>query len=580
MLRSGLLALTSLAVSVAGIAMPATADDTAATPAPEPAPPGLVVTEDGGSFYVDEWGPPPSTSTSTRTVTSRSVATALASYTVGSTAADAFTLHSRPGASRTIFLDFDGGSLLSTNSWLLQGLSTLLFPGWSLDGSAAFSDTERATVLEVWARMAEDFAPFDIDVTTEEPAAGGLFRSSSSDTTYGTRVAFSSGTSISSALCRSNCGGLAWIGTFDAILSGGETRSPAWVFPSSLGNRAKSMAEAGSHEAGHTLGLGHDGTTTSGYYGGTSLWGPLMGSPYSAGVTQWSKGDYANASNHEDDLAIAQANGVTLREDEAGGSPATAVPLAALSGGRGVITTRDDEDWLTVTDCSGTVTVRAEPTSVGGNLDIGLELRGPTGTLITTAATATNRTTSGVTGLDAGFSRTMSGGPYHVVVAGIGSGTTSPSTWPSTGYDDYGSLGAYRLTVTGCSAGSVPPGEEPPADDPPVVLPPPSTPVTRPGAPPRPRAAAGPRGGVRTIVARWTRPSVTGGASITGYQITAYRIGITGRVVARSATRSLAAGTHRAALRLPRGYWVVRVRARNVVGWGPLSTASPRAVPR
>lgn len=573
MLRSGLLSLTTLAVSVAGVALPATADDTG----PAAPPPGLVETDDGGSFYVDEWGPPPSTATRT----SRPVATALASYT----AADAFTLHSNPGASRKIFLDFDGGSLLSTNSWLLQGLSTLLFPGWSLDGSTAFSDSERSVIVEVWARMAEDFAPFDVDVTTEEPPSGGLFRSTSSDTTYGTRVAFSSGTSVSAALCKSNCGGLAWIGTFDAILSGGETRSPAWVFPSSLGNRAKSMAEAGSHEAGHTLGLGHDGTTTSGYYSGTSLWGPLMGSPYSAGVTQWSKGDYPNASNHEDDLAIAQTNGLTLREDEAGDSVATAVPLAALPGGRGRITTRSDEDWLTVTNCSGTVTVQADPAAVGANLDIGLELRGPTGTLITTAATATNRTTSGVTGLGAGFSRTLSGGPYHVVVAGIGSGTTSPSTWPATGYDDFGSLGAYHLTVSGCSAGEVPPGDEPPVDEPPVdeppvVEPPTPTPLTRPGAPNRPRALPGTLGGIRTIVARWTRPAVTGGTPITGYQITAYRIGITGRVVARTAARSLVATTHRVSLRLPRGRWVVRVRARNSVGWGPLSPASARVVPR
>lgn len=561
MLRSGLLSLTTLALSVAGVAVPVAAAE------PDPSTPA-----DGVTFSVDDWGPPPAGPV----VAGRAVVTALASYT----AADAFTLHSNPGATRTIFLDFDGGSLLSTNSWLLQGLSSLLFPGWSLDGSAGFSDSERSVVIEVWARMAEDFAPFDIDVTTEEPASGGLFRSTSSDTTYGTRVAFSSGTSISSALCRSSCGGLAWIGTFDAILGGGETRSPAWVFPSSLGNRAKSMAEAGSHEAGHTLGLGHDGTTSSGYYSGTSLWGPLMGSPYSAGVTQWSKGDYANASNHEDDLAIAQSNGVTLREDEAGDSVATAVPLAALPGGRGVITTRADEDWITVTHCSGTVTVHADPASVGGNLDIGLELRGPTGTLITTAATATNRMTSGVTGLDAGFSRTLSGGPYHLVVAGIGSGTTSPATWPATGYDDYGSLGAYRLTVTGCSAGEVPPGDEPPVDEPPVVEPPSTTPLTRPGAPTRPRAVPGARGGLRTIVARWSPPAVTGGTSVTGYQITAYRIGVTGRVVARSAARTLAAGTHRVSLRLARGRWVVRVRARNAVGWGPLSAASARVVPR
>ncbi|HWJ10215.1 MAG TPA: zinc-dependent metalloprotease family protein [Nocardioides sp.] len=575
MLRSPVLGVVALAVAVAGVAVPAVADEPA--PSPTSSEPGLVVTDDGTGFYVDEWGPPPATPTlAARTMTSQAMATELASYTT----ADAFTLHSNPGATRTIYLDFDGGSLLSTNSWLLQGLSTLLFPGWSTDGSAAFSDAERTVVLEVWARMAEDFAPFDVDVTTQEPAAGGLFRSSAGDTTYGTRVAFSSGTSIQTALCKSGCGGIAWIGTFDAVLSGGETRSPAWVFPGALGNRAKSMAEAASHEAGHTLGLGHDGTTGGGYYSGTALWGPLMGSPYSAGVTQWSRGDYANASNHEDDLAVAQSNGVTLRADEAGGSVATAVPLASLPGGRGVITSRGDEDWLTVTDCSGTVTVHAAPATVGANLDIGLELRGPTGALITTAATATSRLTSSVTGLDAGFSRSLSGGPFHVVVAGIGSGTTSPTTWPATGYDDYGSLGAYRLTVTGCSAGAPPSGDEPPVTDPPVTDTPTPTPVTRPGAPARPRAAPGPLGGRRTVLASWTRPAVTGGTPITAYRVTAYRIGLTGRVVAQSTPRTLAPSARRVSLWLPRGRWVVRVRARNAVGWGPLSAASAAVVPR
>ncbi|NHA00308.1 hypothetical protein G5V59_09870 [Nocardioides sp. W3-2-3] len=165
----------------------------------------------------------------------------------------------------------------------------MLYPGWSLDGSAAFSATERAVVIETWQRMAEDFAPFDVDVTTEEPAYGGLFRGSVDDPTYGTRVAFTSGSKVQDALCGGGCGGIAWIGTYDAITSG-ETRSPAWVFPGSLGNRAKNLAEAGSHEAGHTLGLNHDGTSSSGYYSGTSLWGPIMGAPYTSGVSQWSRG--------------------------------------------------------------------------------------------------------------------------------------------------------------------------------------------------------------------------------------------------------------------------------------------------
>ena len=61
-----------------------------------------------------------------------------------------------------------------------------------------------------------------------------------------------------------------------------------------------------SHEVGHTFGLHHDDTTTQGYYGGhgsgAMTWGPIMGSPYSQNICQWSKGDYTNANQHQDDL--------------------------------------------------------------------------------------------------------------------------------------------------------------------------------------------------------------------------------------------------------------------------------------
>ncbi len=72
----------------------------------------------------------------------------------------------------------------------------------------------------------------------------------------------------------------------------------------------KSCAEAASHEAGHTLGLGHDGAngTQTEYYGGQGSgntgWAPIMGVGYDQTVTQWSKGEYANANNTQDDLAI------------------------------------------------------------------------------------------------------------------------------------------------------------------------------------------------------------------------------------------------------------------------------------
>lgn len=582
-LRAAALGLAGLALAGTGIAMPAAADDTTPVapvevvdptapdgPTGEHADdPGVVVTADGTAFYRDEWTAPPTEPTAR--VTTDGTALAAAETAASYSLAETFTMHSNPGALRTVYLDFNGGSLLSSNSWLLNGLATLIFPGWSLDGSSAFSDAERTVIQEVWARVAEDFAPFDVDVTTQEPAAGALWRSGSSDTIYGSRVAFSSGSSIQSALCGGGCGGLAWIGTFDAITSG-ETRSPAWVFPSSLGNKAKSMAEAASHEVGHNLGLAHDGTTSSTYYGGGSLWGPLMGSPYAAGISQWSQGDYTSANNHENDIAIAGSNGVALRADEAGSSPSTALPLADLTNGAGVITSRTDEDWLGIDNCSGTLTARADPAAVGPNLDLKVEIRNASGTVLASAAPATSRTTSGVTGMAAAVSTAASGGPYYVAVSGVGSGAGGTSGWSTGGYDDYGSLGSYRLTVTGCT--SV--GGEPLADEPPVVV----NQVARPGSMAAPRVGPGPRGGRLTIGVRWTAPTRTGGTAITGYVVAAYRLSPSGRVVAKTTSRVQSAGTRRIEMRLPRGRWVVKVKARNRVGWGALSPRSAAVRPR
>ena len=600
-LRIGLLGLLGVVLGVAGLVLPvtsATAAPAATAAAEEPGTdpdaldphedPALVVADDGTLFARDRWTAPAQAPAQETTFASTA---ALASYSP----AEAFTLHSAPGAARTIYLDFDGGSLLSTNSWLSNGLTTLLYPGWSTDSSASFSDAERAVVIEVWSRMAEDVAPFAIDVTTQEPPATDLWRASSSDARYGTRVAFTSGTGVQDALCGGSCGGVAWIGTFDSVTNG-EVRSPAWVFPGSLGNRAKNLADAGSHEAGHNLGLGHDGITSSAYYGGTSLWGPLMGGPYSASITQWSRGSYAGANNSEDDLAVAASNGAPLRADEAGSSVATALPRPSLPGGQGVITSQADEDWLTVIGCSGTVTAQASPVSIGANLDIGLEVRNAAGTVLSSAAPQTSRTTSGVTGMGASISLPLSGGPFHIAVSGVGSGSGGLAGWTSGGYDDYASLGAYQLTVTGCT-NKEPVVEPPPADPTPTPTPTPTPEVepqvepqveqppvvptaTRPSAPARPLASAGAYGGTRTLVARWSAPTSTGGATINGYVVVAYRFSSTGRVVSIVTSRVQGSTVRRLEMALPYGRWAVRVKARNRLGWSATSPLSARVTPR
>ena len=37
----------------------------------------------------------------------------------------------------------------------------------------SFNTAEQAAIRDLWQRAAEDFAPFDVDVTTEEPATFG-----------------------------------------------------------------------------------------------------------------------------------------------------------------------------------------------------------------------------------------------------------------------------------------------------------------------------------------------------------------------------------------------------------------------
>ena len=89
----------------------------------------------------------------------------------------------------------------------------------------------------------------------------------------------------------------------------GSSHQPAWVFPQSLSNNPKNIAEAVSHEVGHNFSLQHDGVTSTSfqsvancatvtaYYCGHAMWAPIMGVGYYKPVVQWSKGEYAGA-NH------------------------------------------------------------------------------------------------------------------------------------------------------------------------------------------------------------------------------------------------------------------------------------------
>lgn len=351
-----------------------------------------------------------------------------------------FFLHSRPGAKRTIYLNFKGATLSGT-AWNGSSGSITALP-FDLDGAPySFTTTELQRIQAIWQRVAEDYAPFDVNVTTEAPAADVLTRSSSSDQIFGTTVLITNSTGVYSC----SCGGVAYVGVFDDV---GNTYKPALVFYNQLGSgNEKYVAEAISHEAGHNMGLQHDGYSGGGYYGGhgsgVTGWAPIMGVGYSRALVQWSKGQYATANNTQDDYVVMEANGLPIRLDDHGDTTGTATVLVATASGgmasysaTGVIERPTDLDLFAFTAAAGTVTVSLAPAARSANLDAQIELLNSAGTVLATA--------NPLEALNASLSATVPlAGTYYVRVRGVGKG--DPLT---TGYTNYGSLGHYALTVS------------------------------------------------------------------------------------------------------------------------------------
>ncbi|MCL8026207.1 zinc-dependent metalloprotease family protein [Nocardioides bruguierae] len=414
-----------------------------------------------------------------------------------------FALHSNPGAALTILLDVDGTTTAEQvigSAWNLTVLGA--HPAWDPAGDGpTFSDAELARVQEVWARVAEDFAAFDVDVTTEDPGTDALVRTDTADTRYGTRVLITPSVSAYAELCTRGCGGLAFVGTFAAT---GGRHQPAWVFPQGTGGSAKSVAEAASHEAGHNLGLTHDGDATSSYSRGQGVWAPIMGVGYYRPLTQWSRGDYPGATNPQDDLAILVGR-LGLRADEAPSLPADATPVLTTDG----LTT----DGLT-TDGGGAV-VAAGVIGTSDDVDVRARLVRSTdpGSPLVTAAPTAMAARGVVEGLDATLSVPEAGEAWVLLVDGVGEGS-----WSDGGYDDYASLGSYEVSVTGCGD------------------------ALRPARPGRPRVRVRADG---SVVVAWR------GAGDSGAPVLAYRLGGTAertRVspdVRRVVLAAPAPGTHR-----------------------------------
>lgn len=354
-------------------------------------------------------------------------------------------LHSRPSSKRKIYLDFTGHTTTGTAWNSSYARDPIVSPAFDLDGvPGTFNATELAVIQNIWRRVAEDYAAFDVDVTTQEPPVDQMTRTSSTDDTYGARALITKNFTAGTTRGDCGCGGFAYVGVFDNM---GETYKTAFVFQDKLANSEKNIAEAVSHEVGHNLGLSHDGTTTVGYYTGHGTgvtgWAPIMGVGYSKELVQFSKGEYLNANNKEDDFLVMQSNGVSFAADDFGNSLATAMALSPTpSGGinsytvRGLVESPADVDYFKFSAAAGTATISATPFERSPNLDILMQVRDSAGNVIALVNPAETLNGSISVNLPAA-------GNYYLSIQGTGKGDPM-----GLGYSVYGSIGRYSVSLS------------------------------------------------------------------------------------------------------------------------------------
>jgi hypothetical protein len=325
--------------------------------------------------------------------------------------------NSLPGAVAVAYLDMDG-QVVSGTQWA---------GGATITARGIVGTLSNAQMLEICRRTAEDFAPFQINITTEESVY------LSAPTNRRIRCIITPDNEW-----YGSAGGVAYLNSFTWT---GDT--PCWVFSDMLSNSPRYIAEATSHEIGHTLSLRHDGriSPSEGYYTGHGTgevgWAPIMGVGYYQQLVQWSKGEYLSADNTEDDLnRITTLNGFGYRTDLVGNTTAAATPLTGSSGARsasGILETTGDQDVFSFSTTGGACSFTGLGDATSQNVDILLEVLNASGAVVASA--------NPVDFTDASLSVTLNAGNYFLRISGVGRGDVL-----STGYSNYGSIGQYTIS--------------------------------------------------------------------------------------------------------------------------------------
>ena len=340
---------------------------------------------------------------------------------------------SNSAAAATLYLDFDGHF---ESKW--GDYSNAVTPVFSMDAdTTAFSSNELAAIKEVWQRVAEDFAPFNINVTTVDPGN------------------FANGKALRVAIGGS---GLDWyhepiggVSNFDSFTN--SLPNTVYVFNSqSSAVPARLIADIASQEVGHAFGLYHqsvvdaNGNLVSEYARGTNEKSPIMGLNYDSQRTTWWNGTtsrhfYDNYMVQDDMSVIASAkNTFGYRPDDFGSSTQNAYSMGQLSSYgpissvSGIIGATSDADWFQFNVMTnGRLSLQANVAQVGANLDAKLSLFRLEHHLVNGKVVYSQipvATSDPATSLNASLSANVTPGSYFAIVGSHG---------------EYGDVGQYTL---------------------------------------------------------------------------------------------------------------------------------------
>ncbi len=331
-------------------------------------------------------------------------------------------LSSFPSAKATIFLDFDGQTVAGT-SWNGNGPLFCAPSGMTDD-----------QITEVFNRVAEDYRPFNINITT--------------DSTVFLAAPLNQRIRVIITPTSDWCQGVAGVTFTGSFIWGDDT--PCFVFSDRLVYNSKYVAECCTHESGHAVGLSHQATYDStcelvttynqGQGTGQTSWAPVMGKSYYKNLSGWNNGPTPNGCTADQDnlSIITSRNGFTYRTDDYSDDPAVNPTLIDVSKAQfsadGIITTSTDKDaFKIVLPQDGDLQLNAVPFSVGANnegADLDVEV-----TLLN-ANQEVVKVYNPQEKLDVTIDTTLMAGNYYILVQGAGNANATK----------YGSLGSYRVS--------------------------------------------------------------------------------------------------------------------------------------